>query len=227
MFQTRWKFDIQIDEPDEQYYSISELIRMGDEALAAGQYDNAFRIYSRAESSAAGKHRLANIYIQIPDINCMTQAQRFLAAEKLLLTISEESRDACLDLAALYLDKLNRVVAALAFLLRARALGSNIDPAVIDRCQKHISRRDIRDVEDWPQDCFELACAMVDCGYDEGKYLEYLLQVAAEAGESYSGSAALILANIYEDNKDADSASKYYSLASKLGNPLILKRHYR
>lgn len=200
MSQTRWKFDIQIDEPDDQYYSISELIRMGDKALAAGEYDNAFRCYSRAESSSAGKRRLANIYIQIPDINRMTQAQRFQTAEKLLLSISEESKEACLDLAALYLDKLNRVVAALAFLLRARTMGANIDPTVIDRCQKHISRRDIYNVENHPQDCFKLACAMIDSGYGEGKYLEYLLQVAAEAGENYSGSAALILANIYEDN---------------------------
>lgn len=227
MSQMRWKFDIQIDEPDEQYCSISELIRMGDEALAAGKYDNAFRIYSRAESSSAGKHRLANIYIQIPDINCMTQAQRFLAAEKLLLTISEESRDACLDLAALYLDKLNRVVAALAFLLRARALGANIDPSVIDRCQKHISKSDICNVENHPQDCFALACAMVKCAYGGGKFLEYLLRIAAEAEDAYSGSAALMLANMYDENKDIASARKYYGLASKLGNPPILRRHYR
>ena len=105
-------------------------------------------------------------------------------------------------------------------------MGANIDPTVIDRCQKHISRRDIHNVENHPQDCFKLACAMIDSGYGEGKYLEYLLQVAVEAGENYSGSAALILANIYEDNKDAASASKYYSLATKLGNPMILKRHY-
>lgn len=106
-------------------------------------------------------------------------------------------------------------------------MGANIDPTVIDRCQKHISRRDIRDVEDWPQDCFELACAMVDCGFGEGKYLEYLLRVAAEAEEAYSGSAALMLANMYDDNKDVASAAKHYSLASKLGNPPILRRNYR
>lgn len=115
MCQTRWKFDIQIDEPDEQYYSIIELIRMGDEALAAGEYDNAFRYYSRAESSSAGKHRLAKICIQIPGINRMPQAQRFQTAEQNLLSISEESKEACLDLAALYMDKLNRAVAARRF----------------------------------------------------------------------------------------------------------------
>lgn len=223
MSQKRWKFDIQIDEPDEQYYSTTELIRMGDEALATGEYSNAFHYYSRAESSSAGKHRLAKICIQIPGINRMTQAQRFQTAEQKLLSISAESKEACLDLAALYLDKLNRVVAALAFLLRARAMGADVDPAVIERCQKHINRRNVGDVEDWPQDCFELACAMVDCGFGEGKYLEYLLRVAVEAEKNYSGSAALMLASMYEDNKDASSAVNYYSLASKLGNPLILR----
>lgn len=219
-----WKFDIPIDQRNDQYFSIPELIRMGDKAFSAEDYDTAHRFYSRAETSVSGKRKLAKLYIDVPGILAMSQTERFQTAETLLLQAAESSKEACLDLAALYLDKLNRPVAGLSCLLQAKHRGAEIHSNVIERCRDAIRKHDIRVVEGYPKDCYRLASAMLQCGLDEGKHIEYLLQVATDAGEDYSATAALWLADFYEEQKNRFLADKYYHVAANLGNPPLLKR---
>lgn len=222
MSQATWEFDIPIHQWDDQY-SIPELIRMGNKAFSAVDYDTAHRFYSRAEASVSGKRKLAKLYIDVPGILTMAQTERFKAAETLLLQAAASSKEACLDLAALYLDKLNRPVAALSYLLQAKNRGAEIHPAVIERCKNIIHKSDIRTVEAYSRDCYQLALAMQQCGLDEGKRIEYLLQVATDAGEDYSAITALWLAEFYEEQKNRSLADKYCRIATTLGNPPVLR----
>ena len=221
-----WSFDIDIGE-ETQCYSISKLLHMADEAKVSQRYEDCYNYLRRASSTPAGKYKLAKFLLDFPGIG-MLQEQRFQEAERLLIEIHHNSKKACLELASLYMDRLTRPVAALAYFLKARNLGAEIEPKILERCKGSMRKSDISKTEANIRDCYDLGLALYENGYGESaSYASYFLQIVCDSGirSDYVGTAALILAELYEDEKDFPAAAKFYNLASKLGNPPLLTKH--
>lgn len=142
----RWAFDVEV-EGEDSYYGIRDLFRLADESKASQKYDECLDFLLRAAASPRGKFKLAKFYLETPEIN-LSQSARFCEAEKLLLDLHPHCIAACIELSILYLDKLSRPIAALAYLLRAKNLGANIEPVLIERCKDNIIRSGIAETED-------------------------------------------------------------------------------
>ena len=136
-----WSFDIDIGE-ETQCYSISELLHMADEAKVSQRYEDCYNYLRRASSSPLGKYKLAKFLLDFPGIG-VPQDQRFQKAERLLIEIHHNSKIVCLELASLYMDRLARPVAALAYFLKARNLGAEIEPKILERCKGSMRKSDI------------------------------------------------------------------------------------
>lgn len=224
-YKQRWAFDLDIED-DDSCRSISDLLRMADESKASKDYEACICFLRRTATSPAGKYKLAKLYMDTPELN-MSQTERYCEAEKLLLDIHHFSMAACMDLSVLYLDRLERPIAALAYLLRAKNLGAKIDPLLLERCKAKIARSNIGKAENNYRDCYELGLTLSECrSSDARKHAAYFLQIVcdSESVSDYSGIAALTLAELFDEEGDYRSAEKYYQLAFRQGNPPILTK---
>ena len=219
---------------DEKYYSIADLLISAKHHEKNGEYDIARTHLERAVSAsyAPAKFHLARLLRDTTNLE-QTQAERFSRCEQLLLELErtldkkEILAQICFELSVLY-EKMRRPISCLAYLLRSRRYGRNIEEKIIANQQKKICQQlDINNVSADVQGCYVLG---IEYAKDEATIQHgiYFLEEAVQHGDP-NGIAALELADILShtsrhDSHMRDLAKKYYTIAKGRGNPDVLTK---
>lgn len=210
----RWEFDVATDMKEEQNYSIPELLKRARTHFLQKEFNECFSYLKRAESSNAGKLELARFYLS-PGAIRLTQENRYLEAEKLLLQITD-SPQACWELSSLYWI-LDRPLASLAWLLHS---GKELDSDELSKYKKKIRNLQVAALERYPHDVYILGMELSKDKETQAHGI-HLLKLTCDYGQGiYVGVAALRIADVSSNQQDL---KRYLEIAEAYGNPDILR----
>ena len=228
-----WEFNIPLGD-EAKKNTMADLMQRATQYQNAGEYEKARTYLERAASASylPAKFHLARFLRDSANLE-QTQAERFSRCEQLLLelerTIDQKEILArvCFELSVLY-EKMRRPISCLAYLLRSRRYGRNIEEQIISNYQKKICQQlDINNLSADVRGCYVLG---VECAQNDATvhHAMYFLEEVVEHGDP-NGIAALELADILSHSCKRDAhmqrlAKKYYAIAKERGNPDVLTR---
>ncbi len=215
----RWVFDVEI-EGEEPHYTIREIMTLADKCIQNKDYTGAAEYLKKEEYSSAARLRYANLLRTVPGICGLSDEERFRRAEKVLSSPMYESPAVCQELSHLY-HQMGRPIAELAYFIQSHG-DSPIDS---DTIKKRLHKLELEMLERCPRDAYMLGIQL--SGRPEMMLPAFhCLQTACEYGgkTAFAASAALKLAEMYEENMDLASAKHYNAIAAALGNPPLLRR---
>lgn len=229
---TRNPFDIPVDGVDERYMNLALLKKAFDRATISDP-ETALRIGEEMRKShyIPGMIAYAHFLYSTVDVS-MPRTDRYQTAERILIRLSnyldisiQMESALAVELAGLY-SVLNRPVACLAALMRAKRLGAEIAEYDIDKCRKKVLSMDVNRMGDNPHDAFDLAFELDLLG--ARKLTELFYQLAAETDDvRLKGKASLALADFYEKYSHEDrifcsESRRYYQIAEDCGFPDVM-----
>ena len=226
-------FDIPVEGISEHYFTMPELMKCYDSFIASRDYENAKSVLDYAIQSGylPAKVIMARFLKNTPNLS-MTQQERYTLSEKLyrevlnILDLPDRVvASLSMELAELY-EILNRPVACLGAMLRAKRLGYAVQEKEIDLCRCKLNRMDIHSFCDNPQDCYDLGSELALA--DSFKFAElFLRESLSSPNKELVGSSCLMLADLYnercaESSVYREEAAKMYQEAKEKGFPEYL-----
>lgn len=210
----------------ERYLTMEEIMHCGDVCKRRKDWEDALMIYIYgAECSyLPAKLELARLLRGTPQLS-MPQAERYAKCEELYHQVLAEDLSPRAEgtlykeLADFY-DMLNRPVAYLGAMLRAKRLGYPIPDQELELCRRRLQRLDVNNCGS-AGDCYLLGSELLSSGML--KMAELFLRESCETpDQALAGQAHLDLAELYHRQGMLAEASIHLSTAANLGNPDIL-----
>ena len=224
----QWQFNVSVGS-EAQEITMDDFMQLAKQYQNQNKYEAARICLERAVSASylPAKMCLACLLRDTASLE-KTQVERFAQCEQLLLELEratdqeEVLAQVCFELSALY-EKMKRPISCLAYLLRSRRYGRNIDEKIISEYRRRIHQQiDINKLSEDARGCYVLG---VECSKDSAtiEHAIYFLEEAVQNGDPY-GLAALELAELlesYPEHKEyySQMANKYFKIAAKRGNP--------
>ena len=224
----QWQFNVSVGS-EAQEITMDDFMQLAKQYQNQNKYEAARICLERAVSASylPAKMCLACLLRDTASLE-KTQVERFAQCEQLLLELEratdqeEVLAQVCFELSALY-EKMKRPISCLAYLLRSRRYGRNIDEKIISEYRRRIHQQiDINKLSEDARGCDVLG---VECSKDSAtiEHAIYFLEEAVQNGDPY-GLAALELAELlesYPEHKEyySQMANKYFKIAAKRGNP--------
>ena len=215
------------------YVSMNELMEHYEASVKSNDWSTAYETleYGIECGHLPAMISMGKLLKRIPCLD-MPQNERYMKAEYYLqsslniLDLPDHiSALICLELADLYGEYLDRQVASLAYLLKAKRLGAIVDDVKIEQSRRRMSKIDINQVGADCKGAFELGLELDYAGGYEN-LAEFMLQEAAESKNTrLVGRAALELDEFYAKKQDPVYASlsrEWFKKAADAGYPEYL-----
>lgn len=174
-------FDVPVDGMPDRYLTMPELMACYESFKAGRDYENAKAVldYGIRSGYLPAKLEMARLLKNTPQL-AMTQKERYAQAEKLyreilnVLDLSDRAAGAVsMELAGFY-GTINRPVACLGAMLKARRLVFSVPEKDIALCRRRLNRMDINAFCENPRDCYDLGSELALAG--AFKFGEWLLR---------------------------------------------------
>lgn len=213
-------------------YTISELMRLAEEAIARQEYILARYYYERTTSSNCGRLKYSQFLIAHSPED-MSVEKRITEIEKMLQHVERngvpwESGVASSMLAEFYSRFKNRPLRSLGYILRAFRLGEKADEHFIRNLNKKFSGIEISYLE---EDILGSYLCGIECGTYPEKTMQrwsyrFLETVALSGAIPWAGLAAMHMADLFQekDPSNKDAIDYWLQIASENGNPEVLTR---
>ena len=202
----RSPFDVPVEDISETYPTMPELMASYRSFKNHRDFESAKAVlfYGMECGYLPAKLETARLLKTTPQLE-MSQNDRFLLSEKLYreilndLDLSDRAIAAVsMELADLY-ETINRPVACLGAMLRAKRFGYHVHGKELEKCYRKLKRMDVNDFCHTPQDCYDLGIELAMAGVFE--YAEMFLRESLSAeNQEMVGRSCLTLADLYFEN---------------------------
>ena len=212
--------------------SIKDLLFLAHAYEENGEYGIAKLLYERASTSFEGMLDYAHFLLRVQPWGEMSKQEQMKKAESMLIYVEGNSNYAnqiayaCMMLADLYRHA--NAIRSLGYYMRANRYGKNVDSNLQTQLLKRVAKMEIAEVERDIHACYILGTEFAKLGFDPMtmKWTMYFLEMVAQSEQKQlAGLAAMLLADLYEEQHHDKKLSAYYKkIAAKNGNPAILAR---
>lgn len=212
--------------------SINDLLFFAHAYEENGEYGIAKLLYERTSASFEGMLAYSHFLLSTQSWGEMSKQEQTKKAESMLVYVAGNSNDedqigrACMMLADLY--RHTNAIRSLGYYMRANRYGKNADPNLQTQLLKSVAKMEICEVERDIQACYIVGTEFYNLGYDPMtmKWAMYFLEMVIQSShKQLAGLAAMLMADIYEEQYHDKTQSAYYKgVAAKNGNPEVLTR---
>ena len=212
--------------------SIKDLLFLAHAYEENGEYGIAKLLYERASTSFEGMLDYAQFLLKAQPWGEMSKQEQMKKAESMLVYVAGNSNDedqigrACMMLADLYQN--TNAIRSLGYYMRANRYGKNIDPNLQAQLLKRVAKMEIAEVEHDVPACYIVGAEFVELGHDLAtmKWAIYFLEMVVQSNyKQLAGLAAMLMADVYEEQyHDKEQSTYYKKIAVKNGNPEALAR---
>lgn len=212
--------------------SIKDLLFLAHAYEENGEYGIAKLLYERASTSFEGMLDYAQFLLKAQPWGEMSKQEQMKKAESMLIYVEGNSNYgkqiayACMMLADLYRHA--NAIRSLGYYMRANRYGKNVDSNLQTQLLKRVAKMEIVEVEHDTHACYILGTEFAKLGFDPitMKWAMYFLEMVVQSNhKQLAGLAAMLMADIYEEQYHDKMQSAYYKkIAAKNGNPAILAR---
>lgn len=213
--------------------SIKDILFLAHAYEENGEYGVAKFLYERASTSFEGMLDYAHFLLKSQPYGNMGKQEQMRKAESMLIYVERNSNDepligrACMMLADLY--KHTNEIRSLGYYMRAKRCGRSVDSSMQAQLLNRIAKTEIAEVEHDVYACYIVGTEFAKLGHDPVtmKWTMYFLEIVVQSGyKQLAGLAAMLMADIYEEQYHDKKLSAYYKeIAAKNGNPEVLTRH--
>lgn len=229
------QFDVPPEGTSSRYCTMAELMERYNSLLESHDYENAEAVLDYALQSGylPAKLLMARLLKNTPSLR-MEQQERYALSEKFyreilnLLDLSDNATaKISMELAELY-ETLNRPVACLGAMLKAKRLGYPVQDKDAESCLRKLNRMDINSFCNHPQDCYDLGSELAMAG--SFRFAEFFLREScASLNRELAGRSCLMLADLYDGHRAdcpayGEEARKMYQEAAEKGFPEYLTK---
>lgn len=212
--------------------SINDILLLAHTYEENGEYCVAKLLYERASTSYDEMLDYAHFLLKAQPCGDMGKQEQIDKAEGMLIYVERNSDDepqigrACMMLADLY--RHTKAIRSLGYYMRANRCGRNVDPALQAKLLNRIAKMEIAEVERDIHACYIVGTEFAKLGNDPVtmKWTMYFLEMVVQSGyKQLAGLAAMLMADIYEEQYHDKALCAYYKeIAAKNGNPEVLTR---
>lgn len=212
--------------------SIKDLLILAHAYEENGEYGVAKLLYERVSTSFEGMLDYAQFLLKAQPWGEMSKQEQMKKAESMLIYVEGNSNDenqighACMMLADLYRN--TNAIRSLGYYMRANRYGKNANPNLQAQLLKKVVKMEICEVEHDIQACYIVGSEFYKLGHNPMtmKWTMYFLEMVIQSShKQLAGLAAMLMADIYEEQyRDKSQGAYYKEIAAKNGNPEILTR---
>ena len=212
--------------------SINNLLFLAHIYEENGEYGIAKLLYERTSASFEGMLAYSHFLLSTQSWGEMCKQEQMKKAESMLVYVARNSNDedqigrACMMLADLY--RHTNAVRSLGYYMRANRYGKNADPNLQTQLLKRVAKMEICEVERDIRACYIVGTEFYKLGHDPMtmKWTMYFLEMVIQSRhKQLAGLAAMLMADIYEDQYHDKTQSTFYKgIAADNGNPEVLTR---